>query len=58
MSQSNQADVNIGCPECNGTVNASVPRGPGISGERGLDRLHGTETRCRNCGHELEVYYY
>lgn len=58
MSQSNHPDVHIGCPECNGTVNASVPHGPGIDGERRLNPLRGKEARCRNCGHELELYYY
>ncbi len=60
MSQSRNPDVSIGCPQCDATVSASVPPGPGIAdtdlGE--TNRLQGKETRCRNCGHELELYYY
>lgn len=58
MSQSNRPDMHIGCPECNSTVNTSIPPGPGIHEESASDRLQGTETTCQNCGHELELYYY
>lgn len=58
MSQSNNPAVDVGCPECDGTVRASVPPGPGRSDGQGRGHLRGTETRCRNCGHELEFYYY
>lgn len=59
MSQSNSnPDMYIGCPECEGTVGASVPPGPGIDPESSSNRLRGTETTCRNCGHELELYFY
>ncbi|ELY54504.1 hypothetical protein C492_16446 [Natronococcus jeotgali DSM 18795] len=50
--------MDVGCPECDGTVRASVPPGPGRSDGQGRGHLRGTETRCRNCGHELEFYYY
>ena len=58
MSQSNHPDVRIGCPQCNGTVGASLPRGSGLSDADTPNRLRGTETECHNCGHELEFYYY
>lgn len=58
MSQSDRSEMRIGCPECEATVNASVPPGPGIHEENSSNRLQGTETACRNCGHELELYYY
>jgi len=58
MSQSNHPDMRIGCPECEATVNASLPPGPGIAAESDSNRLQGRETACRNCGHELELYYY
>ncbi|WP_339106511.1 hypothetical protein [Haloterrigena salinisoli] len=58
MSQSDQSEMRIGCPECEATVNASVPPGPGIHDERTTNRLQGRETTCRNCGHEVELYYY
>lgn len=58
MSQSDHADMRIGCPECEATISATVPPGPGIHAERSSNRLQGTETTCRNCGHELELYYY
>lgn len=57
MSQSNNPDVRVGCPQCNGTVNASLPTGSGL-GSPSPNRLRGTETECHNCGHELEFYYY
>ncbi|SEV82224.1 hypothetical protein SAMN05216285_0322 [Natrinema salifodinae] len=50
--------MDIGCPECDATIDASVPPGPGIHAESDSNRLLGTETECRNCGHELELYYY
>ncbi|ELY39168.1 hypothetical protein C496_14962 [Natronorubrum tibetense GA33] len=50
--------MRIGCPECEARVDASVPPGPGIHEERATNRLQGRETACRNCGHELELYYY
>ncbi|ELY82621.1 hypothetical protein C486_04323 [Natrinema gari JCM 14663] len=50
--------MRIGCPECETTVSATVPSGPGIHSESDSNPLLGTETRCRNCGHELELYYY
>jgi len=40
------------------SINASVPPGPGIDEESHANRLQGSETACRNCGHELELYYY
>ncbi|WP_160290102.1 hypothetical protein [Natrinema salifodinae] len=58
MSRTGQADMDIGCPECDATIDASVPPGPGIHAESDSNRLLGTETECRNCGHELELYYY
>ncbi|SEH17869.1 hypothetical protein SAMN04487967_3433 [Natronorubrum sediminis] len=58
MSQSNYSSMRIGCPECEASVSASVPPGPGIHQEQSSNRLQGTETVCRNCGHELELYYY
>ena len=58
MSQSDSPDMRIGCPECEATVDASVPPGPGIDANSDANRLQGTETTCRNCGHELELYYY
>ena len=58
MSQSDRSQMRIGCPECEATVNAAVPPGPGIHEESESNRLQGTETACRNCGHELELYYY
>lgn len=57
MSQANRSAMQIGCPECDATIAASLPAGPGIS-DTGSNRLQGRETRCRNCGHELELYYY
>lgn len=50
--------MDIGCPECDATIAASVPPGPGIHSESDSNRLLGKETQCRNCGHELELYYY
>ncbi|SIS00219.1 hypothetical protein [Natronorubrum thiooxidans] len=58
MAQSDPAEVHIGCPECETSINASVPPGPGIDEESHANRLQGSETACRNCGHELELYYY
>lgn len=58
MSQSERSEMRIGCPECDATVNASLPPGPGIHDESDSNRLQGRETACRNCGHELELYYY
>ena len=58
MSRTGQADMDIGCPECDATIAASIPPGPGIHSESDSNRLLGKETRCRNCGHELELYYY
>ncbi len=50
--------MDVGCPECDTTVSATVPPGPGIHPESDSNPLLGKETRCRNCGHELELYYY
>ncbi|ARS91633.1 hypothetical protein B1756_02180 [Natrarchaeobaculum aegyptiacum] len=60
--------MTIGCPSCGGTVSTSLPSGPGIVDpesvgpggveDQEMNRLRGTETTCRNCGHELEWYYY
>ncbi|WP_165875289.1 hypothetical protein [Natrarchaeobius chitinivorans] len=58
MSKSNRAAMHVGCPACGGIVNASVPPGPGIDEESDSNRLQGRETVCRDCGHELELYYY
>ncbi|MWV38235.1 hypothetical protein [Natrialba sp. INN-245] len=58
MSKSNRAAMDIGCPACDATVNTSVPPGPGIVEESDSNRLRGSETVCRSCGHELELYYY
>ncbi|MFP8952634.1 hypothetical protein ACLI4Z_06610 [Natrialbaceae archaeon A-arb3/5] len=58
MSRSNQAAVRIRCPACDTIVNAPVPPGPGIIEDRDTAPLHGTETACRNCEHELELYFY
>lgn len=58
MSQSDRSEMRIGCPECEATVDASVPPGPGIHDDHTTNRLQGRETACRNCGHELELYYY
>ncbi|WP_177209121.1 hypothetical protein [Natronobacterium haloterrestre] len=57
MSRSNRSAMDIGCPNCDATVSASVPPGPGIGGDDS-NRLQGKNARCRSCGHELEVYYY
>ena len=64
MSRSNRSAMNIGCPACNATVDTFLPPGPGIVDSDATapgddtNRLQGTETTCRNCGHELELYYY
>ncbi|WP_165872009.1 hypothetical protein [Natrarchaeobius halalkaliphilus] len=58
MSRSSRSAMHIGCPACDSVVDASVPPGPGIIDDRDTNRLQGTETVCRNCGHELELYYY
>ena len=58
MSRSENAAMDIGCPACEATIDTSIPSGPGIHAERESNRLLGKETRCRNCGHELELYYY
>lgn len=58
MSQPDRSNMHIGCPECKSTIAAPVPAGTGIDDESTSNRLQGTETACRNCGHELEVYYY
>lgn len=57
MSRSNRSGMHIGCPECGTTVSAAVPPGPGIVSDEAKP-LQGTETRCDDCGHELEFYYY
>ncbi len=59
MSRSNQPRARVACPDCNGTVVAPIP-GPRSNAPPGSDgpRLRGTETNCRNCERELEVYYY
>lgn len=59
MSRSSQPRARVACPECNGTVVAPVP-GPRSNEHHGSarPRLRGTETSCRHCEHELEVYYY
>ncbi|ELZ07828.1 MULTISPECIES: hypothetical protein [Natrialba] len=58
MSRSENATMQIGCPECDTTVTTAVPAGPGLVDDGTADRLRGTETACRNCGHELELYFY
>ncbi|MFD1564353.1 hypothetical protein ACFR99_12425 [Haloarchaeobius amylolyticus] len=58
MSRTGNADMDIGCPECDATIATSIPPGPGIHAENDSNRLLGKETQCRNCGHELELYYY
>lgn len=59
MSRSNSPDMSIGCPRCDETVTATVPPGPGLgAAQDDSNRLRGKETVCRNCGHELELYYY
>ncbi|MFP8956739.1 hypothetical protein ACLI4Y_08425 [Natrialbaceae archaeon A-CW3] len=66
MSQSNQPRVTVGCPDCSTPVSAPVPGGPGLRGvEHGREsdweeshRLNGLEATCRNCGHQVELYYY
>ncbi|ELY80529.1 hypothetical protein [Natrinema pallidum] len=58
MSRTGHAEMRIGCPECETTVSATVPPGPGIHPKSDSNPLRGTETRCRNCGHELDLYYY
>ncbi|AFZ74468.1 hypothetical protein [Natronobacterium gregoryi] len=57
MSRPNRPPMQIGCPNCDTTVDATIPPGRGIGGDE-PDRLQGTETNCRNCGHEFELYYY
>lgn len=53
-------EMNIGCPSCDSTVSAAVPGDAKIDQEivDDTNRLQGTATNCRNCGHEVEVYYY
>ena len=59
MSRSNRSYVRIGCPDCDVRVDAPVPPGPGIiSQDEEPNRLRGTAAHCRNCGYELELYYY
>ncbi|WP_154660448.1 hypothetical protein [Halopiger goleimassiliensis] len=64
MSRSNRSPMSIGCPACNATVSATLPPGPGIVETEAEphpedeNRLRGTDARCRNCGHELELYFY
>ncbi|WP_160166264.1 hypothetical protein [Natrialba hulunbeirensis] len=58
MSRSESSTMPIGCPECDATITAAVPPGPGLVADREPTRLRGTETTCRNCGHELELYFY
>lgn len=58
MSQSDGSDMQIGCPKCSTTIETFVPPGPGIHEESDSNRLQGTETTCRRCDHELELYYY
>lgn len=64
MSRSNRSAVTVGCPTCGTTVNAPLPPGFGLVDATeshptdDANRLRGTETSCRNCGHELELYYY
>ncbi|WP_154658650.1 hypothetical protein [Halopiger djelfimassiliensis] len=58
MSRSDRANMDVGCPECNAIVTATVPPGPGIASDRDSNRLQGRDTVCHNCGHELELYYY
>lgn len=59
MSRSSQSHTRIVCPECDATVPAPIP-GPQPIDRPGSDRprLRGTETDCRNCERELEIYYY
>lgn len=49
--------MHVGCPNCDATVDATVPPGPGIGGD-GTNRLQGKEAACHGCGHEIELYYY
>ncbi len=56
MSRTNRS-TSIGCPECETIVSATVPPGPGIVDDD-TNRLQGRITRCGNCGHEFELYYY
>ncbi|WP_247728438.1 hypothetical protein [Halovivax limisalsi] len=60
MSGTNERAVEVGCPHCETPVAARVPPGPGIvsTDDRSEQRLQGTNARCRNCGHPVEVYYY
>ncbi|WP_207592542.1 hypothetical protein [Halomontanus rarus] len=60
MSQSNHSQLYVGCPHCDATVSASVPTGTRTEELDWNDpnRLQGKETRCENCDHELEFYYY
>lgn len=60
MSKAGHSSVHIGCPQCDSTVNASVPSEFGIvdPDDDGENRLRGKETRCESCGYELEVYFY
>lgn len=52
--------MEVGCPECQTEISASIPPGTGIEPvETGVQKhLRGTETECHSCGHELEVYFY
>ncbi|WP_254864865.1 hypothetical protein [Halovivax gelatinilyticus] len=60
MSGTNERAVQVGCPRCEAQVAATVPPGPGIVADVDPDaaRLQGLDTSCRNCGHEVELYYY
>lgn len=55
--------MSVGCPSCEATIDARLPAGPGIVDETTVptddtNRLQGTDTTCRHCGHELTLYYY
>ncbi|SFS96526.1 hypothetical protein [Halostagnicola kamekurae] len=60
MASVNRTTMEVGCPKCETIISASVPRGTTIDATASDSRsqLRGTETECRSCGHELEVYFY
>lgn len=54
------AALRIGCPACETPVTATVPNGPGLQSTDDVSdaTLRGHDMSCRNCGHELELYFY
>jgi len=54
------APLRIGCPACETPVTATVPDGPGLQStdDVSTEPLRGQGVPCRNCGHELELYFY